>query len=207
MKIKIIFEKIEGPRLIPFLAYGLINDINRFDKKMLFTLLDNWFHSGSMEKLHNVILVVNSFTECQSYPVDSRVWRICRKNNPSLRVHFLTEGKRPREVNFQEGAPVKSIVYDSTNVKVNKKKSLICVHDSLVDIWITTICQQRPLWIPPDQFFDWLSKLRVMKCHYWDFFNLILIIKKDLLNNNNCIPSHTIVPHLINGLSVLITFC
>ncbi len=83
--------------------------------------LVNWIHTGSMGKLRNVILVVNSFTDCQSYPVDSRVWKICRRNNPRLRVHFLTEGKRPSEVNFQEGAPVKSIVYDSTHLKVIAK--------------------------------------------------------------------------------------
>ena len=55
-----------------------------------------------MHKLRNVILVVNAFTDCVCAPVDPRIWKLCRKNNPSLRIHLLSEGKRTKkEVVFQ----------------------------------------------------------------------------------------------------------
>lgn len=71
-----------------------------------------------MQTLCNVVLVVNPFTESQNLSVDPEIWRLCRKGNPKLRVHLLTEGKQAKEVVFQEGAPVRSIVYDSPHAKV-----------------------------------------------------------------------------------------
>ena len=83
--------------------------------------------AGDMHKLRNVILTINPFTDCLSIPVDPRIWKLCRKNNPNLRIHLLTEGKRTKEVVFQEGAPVKSIVYDSSHVKVSLYTQFLCV--------------------------------------------------------------------------------
>jgi hypothetical protein len=47
-----------------------------------------------MKKLRNVVLVVNSYTECAYEAVDPKIWKLCRKSNPSLRVHLVSEGKR-----------------------------------------------------------------------------------------------------------------
>ena len=71
-----------------------------------------------MQTLQNVVLVVNPFTDSQNLSVEPEIWKMCRKRNPQLRVHLLTEGKRAKEVIFQEGAPVKSIVFDSPHIKV-----------------------------------------------------------------------------------------
>ena len=49
---------------------------------------------GDMWRLRNIVLVINSYTECVTVPVDPRIWKLCRKNNPSLRVHLVSEGKR-----------------------------------------------------------------------------------------------------------------
>jgi len=46
-------------------------------------------------------------------PVDYRVWKACRKTNPRLRVHLVTEGRHKEEMVLQQRAPVKSIVYDT----------------------------------------------------------------------------------------------
>ena len=73
-----------------------------------------------MERLRNVILVENHLTECSNLSVDQNIWRSCRANNPFLRVHLFTEGKRPKEIGLQEGAPVASIVSDSTHAKVGQ---------------------------------------------------------------------------------------
>ena len=56
---------------------------------------------GDMRRLRNLILVTNSYTECVASPVDYRVWKACRKVNPKLRVHLVTEGKHKKEITFQ----------------------------------------------------------------------------------------------------------
>ncbi len=48
--------------------------------------------TGDMHKLRNVVLSINSFTDCVTIPVDPRVWKLSRKSNPSLRIHLVTEG-------------------------------------------------------------------------------------------------------------------
>lgn len=46
-------------------------------------------------------------------------WKICRKNNPNLSVHLQVESIKEKTVMFQEGAPVKTILYDSPHTGVN----------------------------------------------------------------------------------------
>ena len=74
---------------------------------------------GDMKKLRNIQIITNTFTECVAPPVDYRVWKKCRKANPKLRVHLITEGKHKNEMTFQQRAPVKSIVYDSPYIPVS----------------------------------------------------------------------------------------
>ena len=72
-----------------------------------------------MKKLRNIQIITNTFTECVAPPVDYRIWKKCRKANPKLRVHLITEGKHKNEMTFQQRAPVKSIVYDSPYIPVS----------------------------------------------------------------------------------------
>lgn len=74
---------------------------------------------GDMKKLRNVQIITNAYTESVAPPVDYRVWKACRKANPRLRVHLITEGKHRHEVTFQQRAPVKSVIYDSPYIKSN----------------------------------------------------------------------------------------
>ena len=74
---------------------------------------------GDMKKLRNIQIITNTFTECVAPPVDYRIWKKCRKANPKLRVHLITEGKHKNEMTFQQRAPVKSIVYDSPYIPVS----------------------------------------------------------------------------------------
>ena len=71
-----------------------------------------------MKRLRNLIIITNNYTECVATPVDYRVWKSCRKVNPKLRVHLVTEGKHKKEITFQHRAPVKSIVYDTPYTQV-----------------------------------------------------------------------------------------
>ncbi len=75
---------------------------------------------GDMPKFRNLHVLTNSYTECVPTPVDYRVWAKCRRANPRLRVHLITEGKHSKEITFQSRAPVKSIVYDTPNTKVSR---------------------------------------------------------------------------------------
>ena len=76
---------------------------------------------GDMRRLRNLIIITNSYTECVATPVDYRVWKACRKVNPKLRVHLVTEGKHKKEITFQHRAPVKSIVYDTPYTQVGPR--------------------------------------------------------------------------------------
>ncbi len=71
-----------------------------------------------MPKLRNLQIKTNSYTECVPAPVDYRVWKQCRRSNPRLRVHLVTEGKHSKEHTFQSRAPVKSVVYDTPYTRV-----------------------------------------------------------------------------------------
>ena len=73
---------------------------------------------GYMKKLRNITIKTNSYTEVVPAPVDYRIWKECRKMNPKLRVHLVTEGKHSREITFQTRAPVKSVVYDTPYTRV-----------------------------------------------------------------------------------------
>ncbi|CAL4115806.1 unnamed protein product, partial [Meganyctiphanes norvegica] len=75
-------------------------------------------------KLQNMYIVQNKFTE-GGRSISSKVWSTCRKANPQLRVHLMTEGNQEEGNNksqiervWQPGAPVKSIIYDSPYAKI-----------------------------------------------------------------------------------------
>merc|ERR1719414_321439 len=73
---------------------------------------------GDMKRLRNVQIVTNTYTEAIAPPVDYRTWKACRKSNPRLRVHLVTEGKHRNEMVLQQRAPVKSVVYDTPYSRV-----------------------------------------------------------------------------------------
>jgi F-box protein 39 len=75
-------------------------------------------NTGDMPRIRNIIILTNNYTECVPSPVDYRVWKQCRKSNPRLRVHLVTEGKHKKELTFQARAPIKSIVYDTPYTQV-----------------------------------------------------------------------------------------
>ena len=73
---------------------------------------------GELKGLRNMHILTNKYTEFEPLPVDNRYWSRLRKRNPRLRVHLVTEGKHKKEITYQEGAPVKSIVYDTPYIPV-----------------------------------------------------------------------------------------
>lgn len=49
----------------------------------------------------------------------SKSWKVCRMNNPDLSVHLQVESRKEKTVVWQEGAPVKTILYDSPHIGVS----------------------------------------------------------------------------------------
>ena len=95
-----------------------------FIKKLFFSKnLKNYF-LGDMQSLQNVVLIVNSFTECPSFAVQPGIWQSARTRNPNLKVHLVMEGTKNilKDFNFQDGAPVKSIIYNNSYAEVTISK-------------------------------------------------------------------------------------
>lgn len=70
--------------------------------------------------LRHLHILQNRYTPNDStiQPVSPRTWRDCKKHNPRLCVHLEVEGPREKEILWQRAAPVKSVLYNSTHVKV-----------------------------------------------------------------------------------------
>ncbi|XP_054720551.1 uncharacterized protein LOC129230145 [Uloborus diversus] len=62
-------------------------------------------------RLENLYLVQTCLTPAVS-PIPTKVWRECHKSSPFLRVHHLLEGPQKSPVVWQEGAAVRSVVFD-----------------------------------------------------------------------------------------------
>ena len=89
---------------------------------------------AGLERLRNLHIVSNAYTEPTPTPVDYRVWRALRKAAPKIRVHLVTEGKHKKEVVFQTRAPVKSVVYDTPYTRATQYSM-----DTVVDLYRTDL--------------------------------------------------------------------
>lgn len=94
-----------------------------------------------LQRLRNLHIVSNAYSQPEATPVDYRVWRAARRKCPRLRVHLVTEGKHKKEITFQTRAPVKSIVYDTPFTRVTQYSV-----DTVVDLyrWHHTLPSPRP---------------------------------------------------------------
>jgi len=89
---------------------------------------------AGLERLRNLHIVTNAYSEPIPTPVDYRVWKALRKAAPKIRVHIVTEGKHRKEVVFQTRAPVKSVVYDTPYARANQYSI-----DTVVDLYRTDL--------------------------------------------------------------------
>jgi len=87
-----------------------------------------------LQRLRNLHIVSNAYSQPEATPVDYRVWRAARRKCPRLRVHMVTEGKHKKEITFQTRAPVKSIVYDTPFTRVTQYSV-----DTVVDLYRTDL--------------------------------------------------------------------
>lgn len=73
----------------------------------------------SQTRLRHLHVLQNRYTPADIGPVHSFDWKHCAKSNPALRVHLRVESIRDRQVLWQPGAPVFSIIYKSPNTRVS----------------------------------------------------------------------------------------
>jgi len=70
--------------------------------------------------LRHLHIIQNRYTpgDINIRPVPGKIWKQCRHLNSSLAVHLEVKGARNGNVLWQERAPVHSILYDSSYIKV-----------------------------------------------------------------------------------------
>ncbi|CAL1278165.1 unnamed protein product [Larinioides sclopetarius] len=69
-------------------------------------------------KIKDLYLIQTKLTE-HAVPVSFKVWKECSKKSPFLGIHHLLEGPVDTQVIWQDGAPVRSLVYNTPEIKVS----------------------------------------------------------------------------------------
>ncbi|XP_031350774.1 uncharacterized protein LOC116176386 isoform X2 [Photinus pyralis] len=66
-------------------------------------------------KLRHLHIFQNRYTpsDFTIKPVPAKIWKNCHRNNPKLCIHLELQCNKDRQLIWQDGAPVKSILYDS----------------------------------------------------------------------------------------------
>ncbi|CAH0555831.1 unnamed protein product [Brassicogethes aeneus] len=84
------------------------------------------FGNTNLKHLH---IVQNRYTPDDEniYPVSPKVWRQCRKSNQNLCVHLELECVKPKPLIWQENAPVKSILYNSTHIQLKNDELITAI--------------------------------------------------------------------------------
>lgn len=71
-------------------------------------------------RLQHLHILQNRYTPVDIEPMNSFDWKHCVKANPILKVHLRVESTRERQILWQPGAPVSSIIYKSPNTRVRQ---------------------------------------------------------------------------------------
>ncbi|KAG8194053.1 hypothetical protein JTE90_003003 [Oedothorax gibbosus] len=69
-------------------------------------------------RLPDLYLLQTKLTPARVTPVPPKAWRECAKTWPLMRVHHVLEGDVEKPIVWQEGAPVRSIVFNTPDIKV-----------------------------------------------------------------------------------------
>ncbi|KAK7069064.1 hypothetical protein SK128_017452 [Halocaridina rubra] len=118
-------------------------------------------------QLRNLFILQNKYTE-HGKSLNYKTWKVCRRNNPRLRVHLCTEGNVKRDIIWQERAPVKSVVYDSPYAKITPPVVLTIIELYKSDLEVFAH-KQLPRFYMPRSFHDRIDStllLLVRQCPY-----------------------------------------
>lgn len=73
----------------------------------------------SQTRLRHLHILQNRYTPIDIEPMHSSDWKHCAKIHSSLKVHLRIDSIRERQILWQPGAPVSSIIYKSPNIRVS----------------------------------------------------------------------------------------
>lgn len=73
----------------------------------------------SQTQLRHLHILQNRYTPIDIEPMNYFDWENCVKINSTLKVHLRVESIRERQIIWQPGAPVSSIIYKSPNIRVS----------------------------------------------------------------------------------------
>ncbi|XP_060527532.1 uncharacterized protein LOC132702781 [Cylas formicarius] len=106
-------------------------------------------------KLKHLHILQNTYTMDDVFvpAVAAAAWKAMRKINQKLNVHLAVESKRPKRLVWQEGAPVRSVLYDSSHIGMSTE-----ILVKLIDYYKSDLRIYGHLSIPrfhmPKSFFD-----------------------------------------------------
>jgi len=124
-------------------------------------------------KLVNLFIIQNKYTLTgRSLPYQA--WKSCRRNNPKLRVHLVSEDGNQRELYWQQRAPVKSIVYASPYARVTESQILQIVewYKSDLEVFGHLLL---PRYKMPKAFDDRIDSLLIMLARQCPFLHTMVI--------------------------------
>lgn len=82
----------------------------------------------SQTRLRHLHILQNHYTPVDIELMTSCDWIYCTKTNPTLRVHLRVESIRERQILWQTGAPVSSVIYKSPNIRVGYKTHIYILY-------------------------------------------------------------------------------
>ncbi|XP_044726796.1 uncharacterized protein LOC123290606 [Chrysoperla carnea] len=128
-------------------------------------------------RLRNLHLVQNRYTPSDSStmrPVSARVWRQCRMNNRRLAVHLEVEALREKELLWQEGAPVHSIIFESPLIRLQPEVIIMAAQhykDTLRKFGHKTL----PHYYQPKKFHERNDSLLLLMCRQCFLLNTLIV--------------------------------
>ncbi|KAL3269333.1 hypothetical protein HHI36_008405 [Cryptolaemus montrouzieri] len=80
-------------------------------------------------RLKHLHILQNRYTpnDVNIKPVSRKSWKICKQNNPGLRVHLQLESLKEKPLIWQQCAPAKSVLYNSSHVGANINQLVLAI--------------------------------------------------------------------------------
>lgn len=81
---------------------------------------DNVIELLSHTPIKHIHILQNRYTpnDIKFKSVSYNTWKLARKNNPEFRVHLQLESQKEKDLIWQQGAPVSTVLYDTPYVMV-----------------------------------------------------------------------------------------
>ncbi|GFG34363.1 hypothetical protein Cfor_08971 [Coptotermes formosanus] len=121
-------------------------------------------------------IIQNRYTpgEINIRPVPGRIWKQCRHLNSRLSVHLEVEGARNGNVLWQERAPVRSILYDSSYIKMTSESVLTAIDLYRLDLHVYAH-HGLPRFYMPRSFHERVDSLLLLLCRQCPYLHTLMV--------------------------------